>query len=308
MFDQARPAGQGWQCVGRMLQCVSWGLGECMDPFTFTSSTNPMWELVAHAFLTPPPPPPPPPQHNWTSLSNGALMRASPLAAWAAGLPEEQIVAVARADASLTHPNPTAQVGASAGAPGGELQGRAPDSQTLPPQPRPAAGCWEAPCPCEARARAFVAGACTTDDLSLHECAFADGIYLLLQDANAAYVLALVHLVSNDGDAAGAAAAAERWAARAAAPEVLEWLQLAKRPGPGPPVHEQAGFLRHAFVHTFRWGVAPAGALRRRCSRVQLGYGVGRRPVRAWGAPVLLQDCVVVLEATCQSGAGWPLR
>lgn len=49
-------------------------------------------------------------QYNGDSLSNGALMRVSPLAAWAARLPQSAAAAAARADASLTPPNPVAQV------------------------------------------------------------------------------------------------------------------------------------------------------------------------------------------------------
>jgi hypothetical protein len=50
------------------------------------------------------------PQHNGSSLSNGALMRASPLAVWAHRLPAAAVAAAARQEAALTHPNPIAQV------------------------------------------------------------------------------------------------------------------------------------------------------------------------------------------------------
>jgi len=72
------------------------------------------------------------------------------------------------------------------------------------------------------------------------------------QDASAAYLLALTHLITHPGDAAGAAAAAEGWARRRAAAEVLEWLALAREPGPGPAVHLMAGFLKWGLVHAFR--------------------------------------------------------
>lgn len=38
---------------------------------------------------------------------------------------------------------------------------------------------------------------------------------------------------------------------------VLSWLTDAtvQASGPGPAVHEQAGFLKWGFVHAFRWGV-----------------------------------------------------
>lgn len=47
--------------------------------------------------------------HNMASKANGALMRASPLGIWSARQPFETAVAAARADARLTHPNPSCQ-------------------------------------------------------------------------------------------------------------------------------------------------------------------------------------------------------
>lgn len=43
------------------------------------------------------------------SLSNGALMRISPLGIWGVSLPPSEICAVAAADSALTHPNPICQ-------------------------------------------------------------------------------------------------------------------------------------------------------------------------------------------------------
>jgi hypothetical protein len=83
------------------------------------------------------------------------------------------------------------------------------------------------------------------------------------QDASAAYVLALCHLIEHPGDAAGAVFAASSWArggggdggggrGGGAAPEVVAWLAEAAAPGPGPAVEAQEGFLKWGFVHAFR--------------------------------------------------------
>lgn len=76
--------------------------------------------------------------------------------------------------------------------------------------------------------------------------------YTHTQDASAAYLLALTHLISHPGDAPGAVAAAEAWAAAHAAKEVVGWLAEAAAPGPGPAVVEAAGWLRWGLVYTFR--------------------------------------------------------
>ncbi|WP_374639467.1 ADP-ribosylglycohydrolase family protein [Hydrogenophaga sp.] len=47
--------------------------------------------------------------HSMGSKANGALMRASPLGIWAARQTVDKAVRVARADACLTHPNPSCQ-------------------------------------------------------------------------------------------------------------------------------------------------------------------------------------------------------
>jgi hypothetical protein len=49
-------------------------------------------------------------QYNHGSLSNGCLMRITPLIVWGHALPAAQLAAAACGDASLTHSNPTAQV------------------------------------------------------------------------------------------------------------------------------------------------------------------------------------------------------
>jgi hypothetical protein len=158
------------------------------------------------------------PQENGGSLSNGCLMRASTLAVWACQEPVPRIAAAARADASLTHPNRIAQVR--------RLQGRCRVGVQHRRRlgRRSSLGC-RTPLPHTAPP----------------------------QDATAAYVLALAHLITHPGDAAGAAAAAELWARRGAAREVVEWLEDAAAPGPGPCVWPQPGYLRHGFVHAFRW-------------------------------------------------------
>lgn len=107
-----------------------------------------------------------------------------------------------------------------------------------------------------------------------------------------AYVLALSHLLTHPGDAAGAAAAAEGWANQHAAPEVQRWLNTAKQPGPGPlVVYKQAGFLKWAFIHAFRWG--------------RQGGGGGGGP-----ACLLLVVTLFVLHCPFTDGcadSGWPL-
>ena len=47
--------------------------------------------------------------HSTSSKANGALMRATPLGIWAARQTEKEAVRAARADACLTHPNPSCQ-------------------------------------------------------------------------------------------------------------------------------------------------------------------------------------------------------
>jgi hypothetical protein len=49
-------------------------------------------------------------QHNQESLSNGSLMRVTPLAVWAHKQPVDVIAQHAMAEAALTHPNKTAHV------------------------------------------------------------------------------------------------------------------------------------------------------------------------------------------------------
>lgn len=48
-------------------------------------------------------------EHNAASKANGSLMRATPLGAWSACVSLQEAVDAARADARLTHPNPSCQ-------------------------------------------------------------------------------------------------------------------------------------------------------------------------------------------------------
>ncbi len=109
------------------------------------------------------------------SKANGSLMRASGLGAWAWRLSLEDAAEAARADARLTHPNPSCQ------------------------------------------------------------------------DAGAAYVVAIRHLVLNPDDAEGAFAAACNVVRE---DEVARWLEEA-RAGRLPPCSPQDGFVRIAFIHAF---------------------------------------------------------
>lgn len=120
-------------------------------------------------------------KHNLDSKANGALMRVSPLGIWSVKGTVEEAIAAARADASLTHPNPTCQ--------------------------------W----------------------------------------ANAAYVVAIRHLLLNAGDAEGAFSQACRAldeGTDAGADEVRSWLEDAEQ-GVLPACHPLAGFVRIAFTHAF---------------------------------------------------------
>jgi ADP-ribosyl-[dinitrogen reductase] hydrolase len=71
------------------------------------------------------------------------------------------------------------------------------------------------------------------------------------QHANAAYVVAVRHLVLNAGDSGGAFRAAGAALDDKSAEEVGGWLREAES-GPGPPYHPNAGFVRIAFTHAFR--------------------------------------------------------
>jgi ADP-ribosylglycohydrolase len=71
------------------------------------------------------------------------------------------------------------------------------------------------------------------------------------QHVNAAYVVAVRHLVLNAGDSAGAFKAASAALADDGAEEVRSWLREAES-GSGPPYHPNAGFVRIAFTHAFR--------------------------------------------------------
>jgi ADP-ribosyl-[dinitrogen reductase] hydrolase len=71
------------------------------------------------------------------------------------------------------------------------------------------------------------------------------------QHANAAYVVAVRHLILNVGDSGGAFRAASAALHDDGAEEARSWLGEAET-GPGPPYHPNAGFVRIAFTHAFR--------------------------------------------------------
>jgi ADP-ribosylglycohydrolase len=71
------------------------------------------------------------------------------------------------------------------------------------------------------------------------------------QHANAAYVVAVRHLVLSAGDGDGALRAASAALDDEGAEEVRGWL-LEAASGLGPPYHSNAGFVRIAFTHAFR--------------------------------------------------------
>jgi ADP-ribosylglycohydrolase len=71
------------------------------------------------------------------------------------------------------------------------------------------------------------------------------------QHANAAYVVAVRHLVLNAGDGDGALRAASAALDDEGADEVRGWLREAES-GAGPPYHPNDGFVRIAFTHAFR--------------------------------------------------------
>jgi ADP-ribosylglycohydrolase len=111
--------------------------------------------------------------------ANGALMRSIGLGIWSWRLSAEDAANAARADARLSHPNPSCQ------------------------------------------------------------------------HANAAYVVAVRHLVLNAGDGDGALRAASAALDDEGADEVRGWLREAES-GSGPPHHPNEGFVRIAFTHAFR--------------------------------------------------------
>ena len=80
-----------------------------------------------------------------------------------------------------------------------------------------------------------------------------------LQDACAAYVIALAALVARPRHAAGAAAAADAWIRENACEEVRGWRRDSTEPGAGPPCDAQIGFVRWAWVHAFRWAALVQG-------------------------------------------------
>lgn len=58
---------------------------------------------------------------------------------------------------------------------------------------------------------------------------------------------------------------------------VLEWLAEAQQDGPGPEVHQAAGYMKWGFVHAFRWetgeregGLSAAAALVHVCGSTLL--------------------------------------
>jgi ADP-ribosyl-[dinitrogen reductase] hydrolase len=84
------------------------------------------------------------------------------------------------------------------------------------------------------------------------------------QHANAAYVVAVRHLVLNEGDSRGAFEAARAALDDEGTEEVRSWLREAEN-GEGPLYHPMAGFVRIAFTHAFRHLLAETpyvGALR----------------------------------------------
>jgi hypothetical protein len=81
-----------------------------------------------------------------------------------------------------------------------------------------------------------------------------------LQDACAAYVIALAALVARPRHAAGAAAAADAWIRENACEEVRGWRRDSTEPGAGPPCDAQIGFVRWGWVHAFRWAASIRGS------------------------------------------------
>ncbi|PNH12863.1 Peroxyureidoacrylate/ureidoacrylate amidohydrolase RutB, partial [Tetrabaena socialis] len=97
---------------------------------------------------------------------------------------------------------------------------------------------------------------CRLSDPDLAAAAIADAQlthpHAVPQHANAAYCVALKHLIGAPGDAQGAAAAATAWATAHACSEVTGWLKEALGSGPGHAVNHNIGHVRHAFFYAFR--------------------------------------------------------
>lgn len=101
-------AGQPSYDVNRAAQAYRrWYLSEPFDIGNATANalgegdpdSPELAEFVAHRAL----------MFNSESKANGSLMRATPLGVWSARAPLEETVDAARADARLTHPNPSCQ-------------------------------------------------------------------------------------------------------------------------------------------------------------------------------------------------------
>lgn len=73
-----------------------------------------------------------------------------------------------------------------------------------------------------------------------------------MQDCNACYCIAIVHLIKHPGDAAGAVEAAEAWASKSAVTEVQDWLADSERPGADFDCPETIGFVKWGFTYAFR--------------------------------------------------------
>ena len=73
-----------------------------------------------------------------------------------------------------------------------------------------------------------------------------------MQDCNACYCIAIVHLINKPEDASGAVKAAEDWAKAHAVPEVQQWLADSASDGCADDCVDMIGFVKWGFTYAFR--------------------------------------------------------
>ncbi|WIA34941.1 hypothetical protein OEZ86_013222 [Tetradesmus obliquus] len=170
---------------------------------------------------------------NQDSLSNGCLMRITPLAIWSSRQPADVIAANAAAETALTHPQQTAQL-----ATGAYCLAIA----HLINHPRDAQGAIAA---ATAWLQQGLAAALQQGPLPGSNPSSASGSSI----AGSSSAGSSASREHDDAPADGAAPCSK---AAAAWGTVLGWLGEAQQEGPGPEVQHAAGYVKWGFVHAFR--------------------------------------------------------
>ncbi|KAF6253657.1 ADP-ribosylation/Crystallin J1 [Scenedesmus sp. NREL 46B-D3] len=171
-------------------------------------------------------------QHNQNSLSNGCLLRLTPLAIWSSRQPTDVVAANAAAETSLTHPQQTAQVASAAYCIViAHLINHSKDAQGA----IAAANTW--------LQNGLAAALQQVTPPGGTHSSTSGGSASSAQPGSQA---SCEHDVSADSAADVKPKAAAAWEA------VLSWLGEAQQDGPGPEVYRAAGFMKWGFVHAFR--------------------------------------------------------